>query len=96
MLQGRVQAVGQRGGIEPGVKRFSRIVQQRPQQAERSEIAVPAIGPQAFHQALTLFHPAHQISKANFICLFLQANAASGATLILHIPAQGQALKHLQ
>ncbi len=56
---------------------------------------MPAIKPQAFHQALALFHPAHQISKAYFICLFLQANAASGAALILHISAQGQALKHL-
>lgn len=57
---------------------------------------MPAIGPQAFHQALTLLHPAHQISKTYFICLFLQANAASGTALILHISAQGQALEHLE
>ncbi len=95
MLQRRVQAVRQSRVIEPRVKRLSRIAEQGPQQTQRRQVAMTAIGPQAFHQALAIFQPAHEVSKKYFFSLFSQANTAADTTLIEHITAQGQTLQNL-
>ncbi len=54
-----------------------------------------AVGAKAFHQALAVFQPAHDVPKKYFRSIFIKTNATIGAALILHVTTGGKALEHL-
>lgn len=54
-----------------------------------------AVGAKAFHQALAVFQPAHDIPKKYFGSVFIKTNATIGAALILHVTTGGKTLEHL-